>query len=180
MLEQPWKRSKNPAQLPDFDQVDELRHLAGPEFSEILRDHLEPASNDANYVSQWRRFWNHLAFDEQLADRTESVLEDFIDRTAVALEAGAFEAQEAKRATRFRDRCLKALDRLDRADVDPLGWLGARAAGFNPRSRGVIAALIDAIDDHRRGTGADATPADKRLWAVLRAQRIDPKDHRDH
>ncbi|MBF6333658.1 hypothetical protein [Nocardia transvalensis] len=173
MLEQPWKRSKTRADLPRTINVEAVQSLDDDTFAAILRDHLEPADTAAAYVGRWRQFWNLLSFDETLAERTADILDDFIDRTEEALVSGNLDEQQAKRANRFRDRCLKALDRLDRADTDPLGWAGARAAVFNPRARSVIAKLVEAIAEHRRQTGP-GSPADQQLWSVLAAVRLDP------
>lgn len=167
-LDDPWRRVTEPTDLPAFERPSDLRELDRAVLAAVIRDHLEPRSPDARYNAHWRNFWNVLAFDKPLAAVAASVLDEFIDQADTALDAGDLDPQQRKRAERFIDRCTKALDRVDRAEKEPLAWAGARAAQYNPRSRVVIEKLVMAIAEHRR------TRDDAKLWAVLATLRLDP------
>ncbi|GAB4590000.1 hypothetical protein [Nocardia sp. IFM 10818] len=176
MLSEPWKRVKNPSPLPVFAGAADLRALDDNSLAEALRDHMLPASEDNAYKRRWQEFWRLLGFDVELADRSGAILRDFLDQADAALESGDLDDAQTKRANRFQERCRNSLDRIGRAEEDPLGWLGARAAMFNVRARAVIAALVDAIDEHREET-TDPTPADEKLWAQLGELKLDPNDY---
>lgn len=159
--QRPWVRVKEPRDLPRVDGPGQLRDLDQQVFTEIVRDHLIPRSNDGKYTAQWRRTWNLISLDPQLADRAEDYLQDSIAETKAALQAGELTPEQEKRAHAYIDRAVMALDRIDRTSSDPLAWLGPRAADFNPRARSVIDRLVRAITEHR--TDGD----DARLYAVL-------------
>lgn len=168
----PWRRVKDPADLPAFRSARDLDSLDEGEFAAILRDHLIPRSQDRKYNSHWRNFWNVVGFDATLSNRADSILDQFISDTKAALEAAEIESAQEKRASIFVDRCVMAQDRLDKADDEPLSWAGARAAQFNPRARTVIDQLTHAIAQHRRDHD------DEKLWRVLRRVGLDPDEDR--
>lgn len=167
-LQEPWRRVKNPSGLPDFTSAGDLRALDDDTLARALRDHLLPLSEDPKYTAHWRNFWNVIAFDDPLAERAEDILENFAATAKQALAAGTLDQAQVRRAEKFIDKSVMALDRLDRAEDEPLSWAGARAAQFNPRSRAVIDQLVTAIAEHRR-TGDNET-----LWQVLGQVGLDP------
>lgn len=166
---EPWRRNKTPAPLPanpaDARTVSEL---ADPELAAIIRDNLLPRSNGAGDTAAWRSFWNTLTFDPTLNNRANEIIDVYIEQSSAALEAGKLDDAQYKRAAKFHDLCVHALDRLDKVVDDPLAWAGSRAARFNPRSREVINTLVQAISAHREDND------DPKLWAVLAEVRLDP------
>lgn len=170
---EPWRRSKTPAPLPlSPSDAREIRKLTNSDLAAIIRDNLLPRSNAAGDTATWRAFWNTLAFDRQLNDRANEIISVYVEQTRTALDAGDLDDAQDKRAAKFHDLCIHALDRLDKAVEDPLAWAGARAAGFNPRSREIINTLVQAIAIHRDDHN------DERLWAVLSELHLDPRTTR--
>ncbi|WP_155277955.1 MULTISPECIES: hypothetical protein [Rhodococcus] len=109
-----------------------------------------------------------VAFDDELADRATAILEDFVDQSKAALDAGELDDKQQSRARKFLDKSVMALDRIDKAENAPLAWIGERAVQFNPQSREVIEKLVQAIAEHRR------TLDNEKLWRVLRRVGLDP------
>ncbi|MCZ4278529.1 hypothetical protein [Rhodococcoides yunnanense] len=170
---EPWRRSKTPAPLPSNSaDARAISKLTDPELAAIIRDNLLPRSNTAGDTANWRAFWNTLTFDPQLNDRANAIIDVYVEQAAAALDTGELDDAQYKRAGKFHDLCIHALDRLDKVVDDPLAWAGARAAGFNPRSREVINTLVQAIAEHR-DDGDDA-----KLWAILAEVRLDPGHRR--
>ncbi|WP_377454661.1 hypothetical protein [Rhodococcoides fascians] len=174
--DEPWRRSKTPAPLPPNPaDARTLGKIADPELAAILRDNLLPRSNAAGETASWRSFWNTLTFDPTLNTRANDIIDVYVEQSASALDAGNLDDAQYKRAAKFHDLCIHALDRLDKVVDDPLAWAGSRAAGFNPRSRQIINTLVQAIAEHREDGDDD------RLWAVLAELKLDPrKTHRDN
>lgn len=170
---EPWRRSKTPAPLPPSPaEARTISKLTDPELAAIIRDNLLPRSNAAGDTAAWRSFWNTLTFDRQLNDRANQILGVYVGQASTALDVDDLDDAQYKRAAKFHDLCIHALDRLDKALDDPLAWAGVRAAGFNPRSREVINTLVQAIATHRDDNN------DERLWAVLAELHLDPRNIR--
>ena len=55
-----------------------------------------------------------LREDDQLADRTYNVLEQFLDTTEDALEGGGLDEAGTKRAEKFKQQCEMSWKRIDR------------------------------------------------------------------
>jgi hypothetical protein len=166
---EPWHRSKTPASLPPNPaDARALGKIADLELAAIIRDNLLPRSNAAGETAAWRSFWNTLTFDPTLNVRANDIIDVYVEQSSAAIDAGELNDAQYKRAAKFHDLCIHALDRLDKVIDDPLAWAGARAAGFNPRSREVINKLVQAIAEHRDDND------DSKLWAVLAEVRLDP------
>ncbi len=176
LLEQPWRRVKIPAALPEPLSVAALSGLAAEEFAVLLRDHLVPRNPAGVDRERWERLWAVLSRDDALSDRAFDVLEEFLDQVDRALRSDALDAHQRRRAQKFERFCDDAWQRLRVDDDKPLGWAGRAAAGFNPPARKVLEQLVDAVAQHRSAVTAagSASAADEQLWAVLRHVDLDP------
>ena len=130
----------------------------------------------------WDRFWKVLREDDQLADRSYNVLEQFLDTTEDALEDGGLDEAGRRRAEKFKQQCEMSWKRIDRGrDRDgALGWAGEHATAHPPQSRRVIAALIGAIARHRAQVLREfgkPNAADAELWDVMAHLGLDPRDY---
>lgn len=176
VLEQPWKRVKEPMAIPNPLDVDALHQLSSTDFARLIRDHLVPRETGGPERERWERLWVLLARDEALAERAFDVLDDFLDGAEDAMAGADLDEHARRRAAKFTLHCQNAWERLRIDDGRPLGWAGRAALGFNPAGRRVIAQLVDAIADHRQATtqGRAPTREDERLWQVLTQIGLDP------
>ena len=177
---EPWARVRTPVPIPDRYTTGDLADLDGPVFAEMVRSNLVPRDQSPAGRRAWEGFWRELADDPPLADRTYTVLEDFLDTTESALESGRLEPDVAQRAEKFRMQCEHAWNRIDRDRSRHLAWAG-RAGDFQPAAQRVTATLVGAIARHRSTvtrSGAGPSRPDRRLWDALRQVNLDPDDYR--
>lgn len=169
MLTTPWARPDRPEPIPDAVTPEALAAVDDERFARLIRDNLLVRQPDQRPA--WERLWAALSADDDLADQTMDVLENFLDTVEDAVRGGGLTEQQAKRAERFAGQCRDAQRRMDR----PLAWAGPARRRFNPAAQQVIETLIDAIDTHRSRTGAQAaSDADRELWRTLRRVGLDP------
>lgn len=181
LTDQPWARIKNPSPIPADPQADQLWNLADLEFATLVQTHLVPREQTPAGRRKWEELWDALRVDDDLADRTYNVLEEFIDDTEAALDSGALEPAVAKRAEKFLTQCNMAWKRIDRGrerDPQALAWAG-RAGSFEPKARMVIATLVAAVARHRSALEDDPSEEDRQLWQVLAQINLDPRDYPD-
>lgn len=180
LIQRPWTRVRTPVPIPGDASQAGLAALGPVEFAELIRSNLIPRSDVPGGRSAWEQLWAMLKTDDDLAERTFDVLEDFLDATEQALDSGELDEVEAGRAPKFRARCDEAWKRLDRLeDAGPLAWAG-KAGEFQPSARKVIAVLIGAIARHRwtvLRSRHPVTGVDRRLWDVMRQVNLDPEDY---
>lgn len=185
LVDQPWKRVRNPPPLDQPVRAEPLLALDEVAFAELVRGHLMPREDRPGGRAAWTQLWALLANHDGLAHRTFDALEDFLEVTEADLGRGGLDDAQTARARAFAGRCNEAWKRLQRDDDQPLGWAGNAAAGFNPVARKVIAVLVSAIARHRaavvraamRSPDALPTAADEALWASLRSVSLDPDDY---
>ncbi|WP_261779350.1 hypothetical protein [Rhodococcus erythropolis] len=162
---QPWQRVKDPHPLPAASKpallAGHLRDLDDEALGRLIRDHLVPLDSERGYRLRWNSFWTTLGFDSVLRDRATDLINGFLDQAEVALAKNDQDPAQAKRARKFCDRCVGALDRILNRAEEPLAWAGAAAASFNPAARLVIDKLVCAIEKHR------ADGDDEDLWETL-------------
>lgn len=180
LIEQPWRRVKNPTPIPEHVTSEGLAGLGDAEFAELLRGNLLPR-DQAAHRRLWESLWAVLHDDDALADRALDVLEEFEDITIQWLqtpEGGA----AADRARRFLAIVQQAAQRVTLSETEvereeagaPLAWIGRRADRFNPAAQRVIHQLVTAIDTHRAIVGDAGGTTDVELWAVLKELKLDP------
>ena len=119
--QEPWRRVSNPVDLPTFSGAADLRVLDDRTFECVLRDHLIPRSAERKYNAHWRNFWNVLAFDDELADRSTTILEEFVDQAKQALTSGDLDDKQQGRAANKHhgDRDLGCDNGMARAFMPP-------------------------------------------------------------
>ena len=181
LINQPWSRVRTPVQIPqNLGSGNELLAMTDEHFAELVRSNLMPREDQPGGRQRWTQLWALLLADGDLAERTFDALEDFLDATEAALEAGLDEAEE-RRARKFQQVCGQAWKRLQRVDDDrPLAWAGKAADGFNPVGRKVVAKLVSAIAQHRSAairSGRAIAEDDRYLWGVLEAVQLDPRQY---
>lgn len=180
LVEQPWKRVRNPPPLDQPVRAQPLLAMDEQAFVELVRGHLMPREDRPGGRAAWVQLWALLAAHDDLAQRTFDVLEDLLETTEADLARGGLDDAQSARARSFANRCDEAWKRLRRDDDQALGWAGNAAEGFNPVSRKVIAILVAAIARHRtqvRHLRREATPAEEALWSSLRSVSLDPDDY---
>ena len=181
LINQPWSRVRTPVSIPqNLGSANELHAMTDEHFAELIRSNLMPREDQPGGRQRWTQLWALLLADGDLAERTFDALEDFLDATEAALEAGLDEAED-RRARKFQQACGQAWKRLQRVDDDrPLAWAGKAADGFNPVGRKVVAKLVSAIAQHRSAairSGRSITDDDRYLWGVLEAVQLDPRQY---
>lgn len=179
MVERPWERVKDPVQLPDLVEHEQVLALSDEEIAGIILSHLLPRSEDSAYRARWDRMWALVAANDVLAHRFLDVLEDFIAVTERAVESGLEPAQR-KRALRYLklwDDRWKALD--GEAD-EPLKWAGPAVRKLPRPARRVLEKFVDAIDEHRGEVEESGVVRgeDERLWSVLESTGLEPRASR--
>ena len=181
VITEPWTRVRAPVPIPHPLTSDELLRLSNVQYAELLRSNLTPRT-EAGQRRAWDALWQLLRADDDLADRTYDVLDDFLDTTQTARDAGTLDEAALTRTAKFADQCQKAWNRLERADRrrrEPLAW-APHLAALPPESRHIIATLTGAIARHRGhvlNSHEAVRPADRVLWDTLRALNLDPRDH---
>lgn len=179
LIDQPWARIKNPAPIPPRLTTDELGKLEDLGFALLIQSHLMPREQTPDGRRKWDELWDALRVDDALADRTYTVLEEFIDDTETALVGDELEPAAAKRAEKFLSQCNMAWKRIDRGrekSRQALAWAG-RAGSFEPKARHVIATLVAAVARHRDAVEEDPREGDRQLWQVLAQVNLDPRDY---
>lgn len=181
LIDRPWARVRNPIPIPEKWAPADLLTLELGEFAELIRSQLLVRDQSVRGRREWERLWTELRENEQLAERSYDVLEEFLDTTQLALTQGGLEADEHSRATKFEEQCRQAWNRIDRGGrSQPLSWAG-EAGKFPPSAARVIAVLVAAVARHRSAVQPSVAPteADEELWAVLRQVNLDPADYPD-
>lgn len=85
-----------------------------------------------------------LRADDQLADRTYNVFEQFLDTTHDALKPSDLHEVGNKRAAKFNQQCEMSWKHINR-DLNrdgTIAWAGDHAKAHPPQTRRVIASLI--------------------------------------
>lgn len=175
LIQQPWSRVKHPVAIPEPLTIEALGGLGEVEFAELIRDHLVPRQSTPAERQAWGRLWSLLA-DKTVVDDAFGVLDEFLDQVEEALASPDVDDAQLKRMWKFQRLCGEAGTRLEVIVDQPLGWAGREARKFNPPARVVLAALIDAIAEHRKirtSRGID-DDVDESLWQVLGAVGLDP------
>lgn len=180
LIDQPWTRVRNPVPIPEKLNAEILAALSDTDFAGLVRSNLNPADPSKAARNAWNRLWETLRADDDLADRTYDILEDFQDLTEDALAGDELDEPGRKRAEKFLRACQLSWQRIDREPpAGPLGWAGAAGKFPAPADR-VIATMISAIARHRSAVAtspAGASTDDEELWAVLRKINLDPNDY---
>lgn len=179
LIDRPWERVRQPAELPAPVSAQGLLGMPEEEFAHLIRSQLVPREHNRPGRRAWAHFWDVLRTDDVLADRVYDVLDDYLDTTEDALGGGGLDEREATRARKFLLQCRQAWDRVDREpEPGSLGWAGS-AGNFQPAARRVIAILVGAIAKHRAAVYRTRRPSpdDRHLWAVLRHVDLDPEDY---
>lgn len=150
---QPWERLSSPPSIPDPCDAVVLRLVDDEEFALLIQANLVPAQDREGF----RDLWVSLAFNDDLAERTFDLLDDWLDRAEIAIE----DDPSAPRLVKFRERCNEAFNRLLRVrDLD------TRPASV-PASGTSAYSLAAGIVRHREAIGDAATAVDQALWAAL-------------
>jgi hypothetical protein len=184
VLDTPWARPEVIEAIPEPVTSQVLAEMDEMRFARLIRDHLVPRQPAGPERHSWDTLWDLLREDDELADRTVDVLDDFLAAidTALAAEGSQqLDERQTKRASKFARFCEDAWHRLEE-DSGPLAWAGKAGRGFTPGARRVIATLVDAIDTHRTiitaaGPGEARAP-DRELWDVLPQVGLDPARRR--
>lgn len=179
LIEEPWSRNNRPVAIPEPLTIEVLGGLDDVALAELIRDHLGPRQPTPAASEEWGRLWALLA-DKAVVDDAFGVLDEFLDQVEEAMASPGIDAAQLKRMRKFQRLCAQAENRLDVIVAQPLGWAGREARKFPPVARSVIAALIDAIAEHRKtrttvGAGDDV---DESLWQVLGEVGLDPEEPR--
>lgn len=182
LIDSPWSRVRTPPAIPPGVTAHVLVALDDLTFAELIQAHLVPRDHDGAGRRLWDRFWTVLRENDQLADRTYNVLDQFLDTTDEARGDGRLDEAGTKRAEKFSQQCEMSWKRIDRGRDrnGALGWAGDRAAAHPPQSRRVIASLIGAIARHRSEVLRDVgkpSAADAELWDVMGHLGLDPRDY---
>lgn len=158
----PWARVRNPTPIPD--RLRSITQFSDDEFAELIRSNLMPRGTDKAGRQRWEHLWRFLQSNDDLAEQTYDVLEEFIDETDDALDRGDLDEAQTKRATKFIDQCDAAWNRLE------------RRGSSRPSHRRMIMVLSRAIADHRRAIqdAGYSRPEDEELWSLLHRFKLDP------
>jgi hypothetical protein len=136
----------------------------------VIRSHLVPRHpQDKRYMGAFRTFWRALAF----ADRrgVYAMLERWLGDADAELAGTPLSEEDVAVLRRFRGDVDGALNRLKRADDEPMAWAGAEFSKYAPEERVMLEALIGAISLHRAGDLSD-----DELYAILGSLDVDPAD----
>jgi hypothetical protein len=178
LIERPWTRVRQPVPIGAVTATS-LQETTAADFAQLIRSNLMPRDQEPGGRRAWEQLWALLRADDELAGRTYDVLEDFLDVTQDALDAGDLQT-ETSRAEKFMGQCQQAWSRLERdEDGGHLAWAGS-AGNFQPAAQRVIATLIGAIARHRttlRRSPDEVSAADQELWAVMARVSLDPDDY---
>ncbi|WP_099020855.1 hypothetical protein [Mycolicibacterium palauense] len=169
---QPWFPPATPVEFPEgrltpawVGKVAKSKH-----GDVVIRSHLVPRHpQDKRYMGAFRTFWRALAF----ADRrgVYAMLERWLADADAELAGTALSEEDVAVLRRFRGDVDGALNRLKRADDEPMAWAGAEFSKYAPEERVMLEALIGAISLHRAGDLAD-----DELYAILGSLDVDPAD----
>jgi hypothetical protein len=173
-MDQPWARTKVPTDIPAPLDDQTLAQQEDDQFAALIRDNLIPRTPDGQARQRWAELWELLSEEDDLAERTFDVLEEFLQSIDSAIGQGSLDEHQLKRAKKFRRLCEDGWHRLQREDDGPLGWAGKAGAGFNPAARKVIDELVTSIAEHRSVISGQERAEDRRLWAVLAKVGLDP------
>lgn len=182
LIPTPWSRVRTPPPLPRSANADDLNDLDDYSFAELIQAYLVPRDQEKPARRQWDQLWTVLRENDDLADRTYNVLEQFLDTTEVAIENNELDDVALKRARKFIQQCEMSWKRIDRGRdrSGPLGWAGEKATAHPAHSRRVIASLIAAVARHRsevlREYGKPRA-ADAELWDVMADLELDPRQY---
>lgn len=136
----------------------------------VIRSHLVPLhAGDKRYMGAFRTFWRALAF----ADRKGvlAMLQRWLVDAEAELANPDLAEEDAVFVRRFRGDVDGALNRLSRANNEPMAWAGAEFSKYAPEERVMLESLIGAIALHRAGDLSD-----DELYAILGCIDVDPND----
>lgn len=179
-IDEPWARVKNPAPIPAPLSARDLLALPDADLAQLVRANLMPRTQEPRDRTAWTGLWRLLADHDELGDRAFDALEEMLDTTLDALEAGTLPEPAHRRAVKFQGQCEDAWRRLEEGPKRrPLAWAGERGDAFNAQSRAVIASLVSAIAKHRANRTSTDTfdDVDSSLWRSLRRVGLDPRDY---
>jgi hypothetical protein len=169
---QPWFPPATPVDFPEgrltpawVGKVAKSKH-----GDVVIRSHLVPRHpQDKRYMGAFRTFWRALAF----ADRrgVYAMLERWLGDADAELAGTPLSEEDVAVLRRFRGDVDGALNRLKRADDEPMAWAGAEFSKYAPEERVMLEALIGAISLHRAGDLSD-----DELYAILGSLDVDPAD----
>ncbi|SUA31662.1 Uncharacterised protein [Mycolicibacterium fortuitum] len=170
--DQPWFPPAVPAEFPDGrltpTWVGKVAKSASGDI--VIRSHLRPRHpDDKRYMGAFRTFWRALAF----ADRQGviAMLQRWLADAETELANPELDPEIAVHVRRFRGDVDGALNRLSRANNEPMAWAGAEFSKYAPEQRVMLEALIGAIVLHRAG---DLT--NDKLYNILTSLDVDPND----
>lgn len=169
---QPWYPPATPVEFPEGRLTPAwVGKVAKSKHGDIvIRSHLVPRHpQDKRYMGAFRTFWRALAF----ADRkgVYAMLERWLADTDAELAGTGLTDEETGILRRFRGDVDGALNRLRRADDEPMAWAGAEFSKYAPEERVMLEALIGAITLHRAGDLSD-----DELYSILGSLDVDPAD----
>ena len=169
---QPWYPPATPVEFPEGRLTPAwVGKVAKSKHGDIvIRSHLVPRHpQDKRYMGAFRTFWRALAF----ADRkgVYAMLERWLADADAELAGTGLTDEETGFLRRFRGDVDGALNRLRRADDEPMAWAGAEFSKYAPEERVMLEALIGAITLHRAGDLSD-----DELDSILGSLDVDPAD----
>ncbi|KKF02917.1 hypothetical protein [Mycolicibacterium obuense] len=169
---QPWYPPVTPVEFPEGRLTPAwVGKVAKSKHGDIvIRSHLVPRHpQDKRYMGAFRTFWRALAF----ADRkgVYAMLERWLADADAELASTGLTDEETGILRRFRGDVDGALNRLRRADDEPMAWAGAEFSKYAPEERVMLEALIGAITLHRAGDLSD-----DELYSILGSLDVDPAD----
>ncbi|RDH75322.1 hypothetical protein DVS77_26845 [Mycolicibacterium moriokaense] len=169
---QPWYPPATPVEFPEGRLTPAwVGKVAKSKHGDIvIRSHLVPRHpQDKRYMGAFRTFWRALAF----ADRkgVYAMLERWLADADAELAGTGLTDEDAAVLRRFRGDVDGALNRLRRADDEPMAWAGAEFSKYAPEERVMLEALIGAITLHRAGDLSD-----DELYSILGSLDVDPAD----
>lgn len=169
---QPWYPPATPVEFPEGRLTPAwVGKVAKSKHGDIvIRSHLVPRHpQDKRYMGAFRTFWRALAF----ADRkgVYAMLERWLADADAELAGTGLTDEETSFLRRFRGDVDGALNRLRRADDEPMAWAGAEFSKYAPEERVMLEALIGAITLHRAGDLSD-----DELYSILGSLDVDPAD----
>lgn len=170
--ERPWFPPATPVEFPEGRLTPAWAGKVAKSSSGdiVIRSHLVPRHpKDKRYMGAFRTFWRAMAF----ADRkgVYAMLERWLADTEAELANPTLSEEDAVFARRFRGDVDGALQRLNRANDEPMSWAGAEFSKYAPEERVMLEALIGAIALHRGGDLSD-----DELYAILGCLDVDPAD----
>lgn len=169
---QPWYPPATPVEFPEGRLTPAwVGKVAKSKHGDIvIRSHLVPRHpQDKRYMGAFRTFWRALAF----ADRkgVYAMLERWLADADAELAGTGLGDDDTAVLRRFRGDVDGALNRLRRADDEPMAWAGAEFSKYAPEERVMLEALIGAITLHRAGDLSD-----DELYSILGSLDVDPAD----